>query len=215
MAPEQARGGPDAVGPAADRVRSGGDPLRASDGSAAVPRRDGGGNGATSHLPGAGAPVASERQGPARPGDDLPEVPAQRTRAPLRKCRCAGRATYGASTRDGRSRPGPCAGESDSGAGAGATRRPRRSWRRGWLWLGWRAAAGCGYVSNRLSGGRKWLGSTPTYATKLEQPWPRPSVSAKGSTSARRASCWSRPGSGWSRRGRMTCAGRWNKLRPT
>ena len=52
-------------------------------------------------------------------------------------------------------------------------------------------------------------------ATTSARPWPRPSVSAKGSTSARRGSRWSRSGSGWSQRGRMTCAGRWNKLRPT
>ena len=112
--------------------------------------------------------------------------------------------------RRGSADPGPARGlgRAIPGAGAGATRRPRRCWQRRWLWSGWRAAAGCGSCSNEP-------GTTRRCATTSARPWPRPSVSAKGSTSARRGSCWSRSGSGWSRRGRMTCAGRWNKLRPT
>src|ERR1700757_1461944 len=66
--------------------------------------------------------------------------------------------TYGTSARDGRSRQGPWAGQSDYGAGAGATRWPRRSWQRRWLWLGWRAAAACGYFSSGLTGAWRWLG---------------------------------------------------------
>ena len=66
------------------RVRAGGDPLRAADGPAAVPGGDGGGDGAASDSPGAGAAVAAEREGAARPGDHLPEVPAQGAAAALR-----------------------------------------------------------------------------------------------------------------------------------
>ena len=64
-------------------LRSGSDPLRAADGSAAVPRRDGSENGAAGHLARAGAAVAVERPGTARPGDDLPQVPRQGTIAAI------------------------------------------------------------------------------------------------------------------------------------
>src|SRR5262249_60313226 len=66
------------------RVRAGCDPLRVADGPASVPGGDGGGDGAASDLPRTGAAVADESECAARPGDDLPEVSAQRSAAALR-----------------------------------------------------------------------------------------------------------------------------------
>ena len=69
-----------AVGYRRRHLRAGGDPLRTADGPAAVPGRVGGGDDPTTPLAGPGAAVAVERQGAARPGNHLPEVPAARNR---------------------------------------------------------------------------------------------------------------------------------------
>ncbi len=63
------------------RVRSWGDPLRAADGWATVPRRDASGNTSCKSLPGAGVAFAVESESAARPRDDLPQVLAE-TAAP-------------------------------------------------------------------------------------------------------------------------------------
>src|SRR5262249_40633845 len=62
-----------------------------ADGPAAVPGGDGGGDGDAGGLPGPGAAVAAEPQGAARPGDHLPDVPAQGAGAALRQRPGAGR----------------------------------------------------------------------------------------------------------------------------
>ena len=78
MAPEQAAGQTKEVGPAADVVRAGGDPLRVLTGRppfrAATALRDArAGARRTSRC----RRAQLQRRGAARPGDDLPEVPAE------------------------------------------------------------------------------------------------------------------------------------------
>ena len=92
MAPEQAerQGGDDR--PGRRRLRAGRDPLRAAHRPAAVPGRDGAGDASgrwsrDEPVP----PVAAEPEGAARPGDDLPEVPAEGPAAAVRRRRGAGR----------------------------------------------------------------------------------------------------------------------------
>src|SRR5207253_5803286 len=58
---------------------------------ASVPGGDGGRDRAATDLPGAGRALQVERQGAARPGDDLPEVLAKAGRTALRQRRGAGR----------------------------------------------------------------------------------------------------------------------------
>ncbi len=59
------------------RLRPWGDPVRIANGAAAVPRRDCVGDAPAGGGRRAGATHASEPAGPARPGNHLPEVPAQ------------------------------------------------------------------------------------------------------------------------------------------
>src|SRR5256885_53594 len=77
MAPEQAEAGPPAWGPRRRYPCSGSDPVRTADGPTAVPGGNGGGDRPAGDLPGPGAAVAAQRRGPPRPGDHLPQVPAQ------------------------------------------------------------------------------------------------------------------------------------------
>ena len=81
MAPEQAIGKARHDRAGRRHLRAGRHPLRNAHGQAAVPGGDGRGNGAAGDRRGAGAAVAVEPESAARPGDDLPEVPAQRSRS--------------------------------------------------------------------------------------------------------------------------------------
>src|SRR5262249_51792608 len=69
---------------------SGSDPVRTADGPTAVLGGNGGGDRPAGDLPGPGPAVAAQRQGPPRPGDHLPQVPAQGPAPPLRRRRGAG-----------------------------------------------------------------------------------------------------------------------------
>ena len=133
MAPEQAAGPRRRRRAGGGHVRPGGDPVRAADGPAAVPGGDGGGDVAAGDVPGAGAAVAAERRGAARPGDHLPEVPAQGAAAALRQRRGPGGRSSALPARTSRSRRAPSGRWSGCCGGRGATRRGRRWWRRRWL----------------------------------------------------------------------------------
>ena len=89
------------------RLRPGGDPLRDADRPAAVPGGDGVGDAAAGRRPGAGAAVAAERQGAARPGDHLPEVPGEGAGAALRDAPASWPTTWGGSSTASRSGPAP------------------------------------------------------------------------------------------------------------
>ena len=71
-------------------LRAGGGALRAAHGPAAVPGGIGGGDAAPGDHPGPRAAVATEREGAAGPGDDLPEVPAEGTAVAICRRRRAG-----------------------------------------------------------------------------------------------------------------------------
>ncbi len=79
MAPEQA-GRAGSVGPPADVVRAGGDPVRDADGPAAVQGDERAGDGAAGADAGAGAADAASAEDSARPGDHLPDLPAKGSR---------------------------------------------------------------------------------------------------------------------------------------
>ena len=91
MAPEQAAGQDARRRPGGGRVRARGDPLRAAHRPAAVPGRD-----AARHRPAGAARRAGAAQRlpadrPARPGNDLPEVPGEEPGEAVRRRRRAGR----------------------------------------------------------------------------------------------------------------------------
>ena len=71
--------------PGGRHLRPGRDPLRAAHRPAAVPGRDAAGDAHAGHLPGAGPALAAPAEGPARPGDDLPEVPGEGAAPALRR----------------------------------------------------------------------------------------------------------------------------------
>ena len=77
MAPEQAEGKTTSRA-TGRRLRPGGDPVRAADGPAALPGATPAGHRAAGGDRRPGAAAAAEREGAARPGDDLPQVPAER-----------------------------------------------------------------------------------------------------------------------------------------
>src|SRR5262245_24009611 len=81
MAPEQALGRKDAIGPAVDVYALGAGAVRGAHRPAAVPRRVGGGDRAAGDRHDAGAALAPERERAARPRHDLPEVPGEGPRS--------------------------------------------------------------------------------------------------------------------------------------
>ena len=126
MAPEQAEGKTKAGRPGGRRLRAGGDPLRAADRPAAVPGRDGAGDARAGQDGRAGAAVAAGAGPAARPGDDLPEVPAEGAGPAVRIGRRRWPRTCGGSRRASRSVARPVGGRrSGPGGGAGETRRWR------------------------------------------------------------------------------------------
>ena len=118
MAPEQARGDKARDRPGHRRLRPGGDPVRAAHRPAAVPRRDARRRRCSRCVTDEPVPpVAAEPAGAARPGDHLPEVPAQGAAPALRQRRRLWPTTCAASSAASRSRPvpwgrlnAPCAG---------------------------------------------------------------------------------------------------------
>ena len=110
------------------RLRPGGDPVRAAHGPAAVPRRDGDGDAAAGGGRRAGAARAAEPAGAARPGNHLPEVPAQGAAPPLRQRRRRWPTTCAASSAASRSRPAPWGRWSAPCAGCDAGRPWPRRW---------------------------------------------------------------------------------------
>ena len=80
--------------------------------------------------------------------------------------------------------------------------------KRRWLWLGRRAAEGCGSCSNEP-------GTMRRCATTVEHsPWLQ-AVRLAGSTSATRGVAGAGPSAAEARGTGMSCAGRWKKLRPS
>ena len=86
MAPEQASGRSQRGRPGGRPLRPGRDPLRLAHRPAAVPGRDAAGDDHAGHLPGPRPALTAPAEGPARPGDDLPEVPAEGAPPALRRC---------------------------------------------------------------------------------------------------------------------------------
>ena len=78
-------------------------------------------------------PHEAQRQGPARPGDDLPEVPGEGPAPAVRVGPGAGRRPATTGSTPGRSRRGGSGRPSGPGSGASGGRRWRR-WRRRSCW---------------------------------------------------------------------------------
>ena len=85
MAPEQAMGKASTIGSSVDIYALGAILYETADRPAAVPRGNGRGNRTTGHHRRAGVPFATQFQGAARPGDDLPEMSAQVTAEAIRR----------------------------------------------------------------------------------------------------------------------------------
>ena len=106
MAPEQAARRRQRRRPAARRLRPRRDPLRAAHRPAAVPGRDVARHARPGADQRAGAADAAAAEGAARPGNDLPEVPAKGAGEALRLGRRAGRRPGPLPAAASRSRPG-------------------------------------------------------------------------------------------------------------
>ena len=91
--------------PAGRHLRAGGDPLRDAHRPAPLQSPDRHGDPPAGRLRGGGAAVAAPVAGPARPGDDLPEVPRQGAVAAVRHGRGAGRRPGAVPGRRGDPRP--------------------------------------------------------------------------------------------------------------
>src|SRR5262249_48770842 len=213
---------------------AGDDPVRTANGPAAVPGGDGAGNGAAGDLPGAGAPVAAERDRPARPGDRLPEVPLQGAGAPLRHGRRAG----------GRSRPLPARrghrGAAGAVAGAAGPADPQaadllggsRSRDAGRGRPGWRRVvadlrAGGGRAGGRSRAGRHGAGrgrgparDGPGAERVVVAGGPRRAGAGEGPAGLPRggrgpARGWRGGGAGGATAGRRSCAAGWTRVPAT
>jgi serine/threonine protein kinase len=90
-APEQAAGEVRRIGPATDVYALGGDPLRVPHRPALLPGRDAPGHPAPGDVRGAAAAPEAVPASPPRPGNGLPEVPAQAAATALRHRRGVGR----------------------------------------------------------------------------------------------------------------------------
>ena len=121
MAPEQADGNGKRGRPGGGRLRPGGDPVRVPDGPAAVQGGDAAGHAAAGGRATSRCRRAVATEGAARPGDDLPEVPAEGAGASATLGARRWPTTCAASRTASRSRPGRWGGWSAAGAGAAAT----------------------------------------------------------------------------------------------
>ncbi len=156
------------------RLQPGSDPIRAAHRPVAVPRRHAVRHAAPARPEGPGEAPGTQPAGRPRPGDDLPEMPGQGAREPVRIGRGAGR---GARPMAGR-RADPGAAGSAPGRGCGngpdAGRR-RRPWSSSAAWR-----------SSRRSPGWPWASA----------PWPprrpgriKPSRNSRSRTRASRPPC--------------------------
>ena len=106
---------------------TGRDALRPGHGPAAVPGRHGDGHGAPGDRRRAGAAAAAQSGGPARPGDDLPEVPGEGAGPAVRVGGGTWRRTCGGSWTASRSWRGRLVARSGPGGGRSGTGWPPRS----------------------------------------------------------------------------------------
>ena len=160
------------------RLRAGGDPLRAAHRPPAVPGGDGPGDARAGQDRRAGAAVAAGAAAAARPGDDLPEVPAERAGAALRVGRGPGR------------RPAPLPATAS------------RSWR------GRIGGAGTGLAvvppqpGRRRAGGPR-RGGAPGRHSRTRPTLPSERLGASSSPSARHARHWKMPSAPRKRRRKL------------
>ena len=132
--------------PGGRRLRAGGDPVRAADRPAAVPGGDGAGHAPAGQDGRAGAAVAAAAGAAARPGDDLPEVPAEGPGQALRSRPPRWPRTCGGSRPASRSWPGRWGRWSGPGEVVPAEPRPGRVAGRDWRLAVVLAAAGLATV---------------------------------------------------------------------